>query len=179
MERLFARQRVINPSRFDAKRENHLLQADCSRQRMFGPYANRSRGAQALSRSRIGQETRPGRPRARTHCSVEDKAGPEGLLSGEIPGILIYAIYVLRAHRSLSRRLLCCFPLVVLQQAPQSFSTPHCSHVPSCLRPRRKQDPIAFALMVVAPRGNVRYIAATLAAATILQPGSASTDILL
>src|SRR5215468_4010348 len=30
-----------------------------------------------------------------------------------------------------------------------------------------------------APRGNVRYIAATLAAATILQPGSASTDILL
>ncbi len=148
MERLFARQRVINPSRFDAKRENHLLQADCSRQRMFGPYANRSRGAQALSRSRIGQETRPGRPRARTHCSVEDKAGPEGLLSGEIPGILIYAIYVLRAHRSLSRRLLCCFPLVVLQQAPQSFSTPHCSHVPSCLRPRRKQDPIVFALVV-------------------------------
>src|SRR5215472_9287064 len=30
-----------------------------------------------------------------------------------------------------------------------------------------------------APRGNVRYIAVTLAAATILQPGSASTDILL
>src|SRR6266576_196007 len=129
MERLFARQRVINPSRFDAKRENHLLQADCSRQRMFGPYANRSRGAQALSRSRIGQETRPGRPRARTHCSVEDKAGPEGLLSGEIPGILIYAIYVLRAHRSLSRRLLCCFPLVVLQHAPQAFATPHSSHL--------------------------------------------------
>src|SRR5216683_3919624 len=49
---------------------------------------------------------------------------------------------------ALSRRLLCCFPLVVLQQAPQSFSTPHCSHVPSCLRARRKQDPIVFALMV-------------------------------
>src|SRR5260370_37481782 len=30
-----------------------------------------------------------------------------------------------------------------------------------------------------APHGNVRYIAATLAAAQILQPGSASTDILL
>src|SRR5260221_12750176 len=30
-----------------------------------------------------------------------------------------------------------------------------------------------------APRGNVRYIAATLAAAKILQTGSASTDILL
>jgi hypothetical protein len=30
-----------------------------------------------------------------------------------------------------------------------------------------------------APRGNVRCIAATLAAVTILQPGSAATDILL
>src|SRR5207237_5547025 len=101
MERLFARQRVINPSRFDAKRENHLLQADCSRQRMFGPYANRSRGAQALSRSRIGQEPSPGRPRARTHCSVEDKAGTEGLFLWEIPGIIIYGIYVRRRIRSL------------------------------------------------------------------------------
>src|SRR5258707_14731540 len=55
---------------------------------------------------------------------------------------------MLGAHHPLSRRLLCRFTLVVLQQAPQSFSTPHCSHVPPCLRPRRKQDPIAFALMV-------------------------------
>src|SRR6267378_8345003 len=31
---------------------------------------------------------------------------------------------------------------------PQSFSTPNCSHVLPCLRPRRKQDPIVFALMV-------------------------------
>src|SRR5206468_12845322 len=38
--------------------------------------------------------------------------------------------------------------LIVLQQAPQSFSTPHCSQVPSCLQPRRKQGPIVFALMV-------------------------------
>src|SRR6266404_6091416 len=30
---------------------------------------------------------------------------------------------------------------------PQSFSTPHCSHVPPCLRPRREQDPIVFVLM--------------------------------
>src|SRR6516165_6103009 len=29
----------------------------------------------------------------------------------------------------------------------QLFSTPHCSHAPSCLRLPRKQDPIAFALM--------------------------------
>jgi hypothetical protein len=36
----------------------------------------------------------------------------------------------------------------MLQQAAQSFSAPHRSHVPSCLRLRRKQDPIAFALMV-------------------------------
>src|SRR6266705_734853 len=37
-----------------------------------------------------GQKTRPGRPRARTHCSApfEDKAGPGGLLPGEIAGIL-------------------------------------------------------------------------------------------
>src|SRR5258706_6103820 len=55
---------------------------------------------------------------------------------------------MLWAPRPLSRRLLCRFPLVVLQQAPQSFSTPHCSHLPSCLRLRRKQDPIVFALMV-------------------------------
>src|SRR5258707_9767759 len=55
---------------------------------------------------------------------------------------------MLGAHHPLSRRLLCRFPLVVLQQAPQSFSTPHCSHVPPCLRPRRKQDPIVFTLMV-------------------------------
>ena len=46
------------------------------------------------------------------HCSApfEDKAGPGGPLPGEIPGILNicdgYAIYVLRAHRPLSRRLL-------------------------------------------------------------------------
>src|SRR5260370_8243821 len=51
-------------------------------------------------------------------------------------------------HRALSRRLLCRFPLVVLQHAAQSFSTPDCSHLPPCLRPRRKQDPIVFALMV-------------------------------
>jgi hypothetical protein len=36
------------------------------------------------------QKTRPGRPRARTHCSApfEDRAGPGGLLPGEIPSML-------------------------------------------------------------------------------------------
>jgi len=43
---------------------------------------------------------------------------------------------------------LCRFPLVVLQQTSQSFSTPHCSFVPSCFRPRRKQDPVVFALVI-------------------------------
>src|SRR5215471_175582 len=55
---------------------------------------------------------------------------------------------LLRAHRPLSRRLLCRFPLVILKQAPQSLSTSHCSLFPSCLRLRSKQDPVAFALMV-------------------------------
>ena len=43
---------------------------------------------------------------------------------------------------------LCRFPLVVLQQTSQSFSTPHCPFVPSCFRPRRKQDPVVFALVI-------------------------------
>jgi hypothetical protein len=103
-----------------------------------------------IRRCRSGQKNSSRSPRARTHCSApfEDKAGPGGLLPGEIPASLMYAIYVLRAHRPLSRRLLRRFPLVVLQQASQSFSTPHCSHVPSCFRPRRKQDPIVSALVV-------------------------------
>src|SRR5438270_3364520 len=83
-------------------------------------------------------------PRATTHCSapVDDKSGAGGLLPGEIPGILC-------AHcepiASCPVDFICRFPLVILQQAAQSFSTPHCSRVPSCLRLRRKQDPIALA----------------------------------
>src|SRR5437588_12509060 len=84
-------------------------------------------------------------PRATTHCSapVDDKSGAGGLLPGEIPGILC-------AHGEPIARcpVDCRFPLVILQQAAQSFSTPHCSRVPSYLRLRRKQDPITFALMV-------------------------------
>src|SRR5467141_1365621 len=33
----------------------------------------------------------------------------------------------------------------------QSFSTPHCSHVPPCLWPRKKQNPIVFAMIVALP----------------------------
>jgi len=43
---------------------------------------------------------------------------------------------------------LCHFPLVVLQQTSQSISTPHCFIVSSCFRPRRKQDPVVFALVI-------------------------------
>src|SRR5258708_23270090 len=62
-------------------------------------------------------------------------------------------------------------PPVVLDTAllPRSFLPPAAKETRSdCLCPDG-----------CAPRGNVRYIAATLAAATILQTRSASTDILL
>jgi hypothetical protein len=49
------------------------------------------------------------------------------------------------------RRLLCRLLLVVFQQASESFSSPHCSHVPPRLRPRKKQDPIVFLRMVALP----------------------------
>ena len=51
------------------------------------------------------------------HCSApfEDKAGPGGLFGNRrFPASFIYAIDVLRAHRPLSRRLLCRFLLVIL-----------------------------------------------------------------
>src|SRR5258705_117773 len=58
------------------------------------------------------------------------KSGPRGLLPVEIPSILnICCEPIARCPR----RLLCRFPLVVLQQAHQSFSTPHCSDAPPCL----------------------------------------------
>ena len=88
------------------------------------------------------QKARPGRPRARTHCSApfEDKAGPGGLLPGEIPGILnICDICDIRdigaaSPSSAVPSTLCRFPLVILQQAAQSFATQHCSHVPVGIR---------------------------------------------
>ena len=71
----------------------------------------------------------------------------EVLCQGRFPASLNICAYC-EPISPLSRRLLCRFPLVILQQAAQSFSTPHCSRVPSRLRVQRKQDPIAFALMV-------------------------------
>jgi len=132
-------------------------------------------------RSPYGEKTRPGpcpEPELIALRTLMINQARQRFCKWRFPASLIYVLKVSPIARC-PVGLLCRFPFVILQQAAQSFSTPHCSDVPSCLRPRRKQDPIAFALMVVAPRGNVRYIAATLAAATILQPGSASTDILL
>src|SRR5229473_593901 len=51
-----------------------------------------------------------------------------------------------------------------------------CSFLPSAAKETRSD---CLCPDGCAPRGNVRYIAATLAAAKILQTGSASTDILL
>jgi hypothetical protein len=70
----------------------------------------------------------------------------EVFCQARFPASLIYALIVSPSPAVPST--LCRFPLVILQQAAQSFSTPHCSRVPSCLRLQRKQDPIAFALMV-------------------------------
>src|SRR6516165_10648722 len=70
----------------------------------------------------------------------------EVFCQGRFPASLLYALIVSPSPAVPST--LCRLPLVILQQAAQSFSTPHCSRVPSCLRLQRKQDPIAFALMV-------------------------------
>jgi len=70
----------------------------------------------------------------------------EVFCQARFPASLIYALIVSPSPAVPST--LCRLPLVILQQAAQSFSTPHCSRVPSCLRLQRKQDPIAFALMV-------------------------------
>ena len=96
-----------------------------------------------------GQDTRPG------HCPRQQLIGQppsmidqarEVFCQGRFPASLIYALIVSPSPAVPSP--LCRLPLVILQQAAQSFSTPHCSRVPSYLRPQRKQDAIAFALMV-------------------------------
>src|SRR6266705_4071065 len=74
--------------------------------------------------------------------------------------------------------LLCRFPLVILQQAAQSFSTPHCSRVPSCLRLRRKQDPISFALMVALLVVMYDILLQRSPQRRFSKTGSASTDML-
>ena len=93
-----------------------------------------------------GQDTRPG------HCPRQQLIGQrpsmidqarEVFCQARFPASLLYALIVSPSPAVPST--LCRLPLVILQQAAQSFSTPHCSRVPSCLRLQRKQDPIAFA----------------------------------
>jgi len=96
-----------------------------------------------------GQKTRPSHSPAPTLIALRTlmiNQAREVSCQGRFPASLIYVLTVSPSPAVPST--LCRFPLVVLQQAPQSFSTPHCSHRPPCLRPRRKQDPIVFALMV-------------------------------
>jgi len=96
-----------------------------------------------------GQDTRPG------HCPRQQLIGQrpsminqarEVFCQARFPASLIYALIVSPSPAVPST--LCRLPLVILQQAAQSFSAPHRSRVPSCLRLQRKQDAIAFALMV-------------------------------
>jgi len=68
-------------------------------------------------------------------------------LSGEIPGILTICAHCEPIARC-PVDFLCRFPLVIFQQAAQSFTAPHCSLFPSCLRLKRKQYAIFLALMV-------------------------------
>ena len=80
-------------------------------------------------------------PSATTHRSapVDDRSGA----GGEIPRILNIC-----AHLSPSPAVpstLCRLPLVILQQAAQSFPAPHCSRVPSCLRLRYNWLPLSTA----------------------------------
>jgi hypothetical protein len=98
-----------------------------------------------------GQKTRPNysrRPepeRIALLVSMIKQAGTSSC-DGTFPVSLIYALIVSPAPAVPST--LCRFPLVVLQQTSQSLSTPPCSFVPSCFRPRREQDPVVLALVI-------------------------------
>src|SRR5258708_3401854 len=127
-----------------------------------------------------GQKTRPGRcPEQEliAHCTLMINQTREVFCQGRFPLSLIYVLIVSPWPAVPSTFM----PLpsggtsagrpVVLDTAllPCSFLPPAAKETRSdCLSPDG-----------CAPRGNVRYIAATLAAAKILQTGSASTDILL
>src|SRR5215469_4323100 len=64
----------------------------------------------------------------------------------EIPGILNRCAHCEPIARPVD--FLCRFPLVIFQQAAQSFPAPHRSLFPSCLGLKRKQYAIFLALMV-------------------------------
>ena len=127
-----------------------------------------------------GEKTRPGRcsePELITQRPLMINQAREVFCQGRLPASLIYVLVVSpwpavpSTFMPLPFRNTSAGRPVVLDTAllPCSFLPPSAKETRSdCLCP----DGCAL-------RGNVRYIAATLAAATILQTGSASTDILL
>src|SRR5215469_17937850 len=71
----------------------------------------------------------------------------EVLCQRRFPASLIYGAHCEPIARC-PVDFLCRFPLVIFQQAAQSFPAPHCSLFPSCLHLKRKQYAIFLALMV-------------------------------
>ena len=69
------------------------------------------------------------------------------LCQRRFPASLIYMLIVSPIARC-PVDFLCRFPLVIFQQAAQSFPALHCSLFPSCLGLKRKQYAILLALMV-------------------------------
>ena len=69
------------------------------------------------------------------------------LCQGRFPASLIYCAHCEPIARC-PVDFLCRFPLVIFQQAAQSFPAPNCSLFPSCLGLKRKQYAISLPLMV-------------------------------
>src|SRR5258706_6952671 len=99
-----------------------------------------------------GQKTRPSRcpePKLIALLTLMINQAREVSCQRRFPASLIYVLIaspspaVPTTFTPLPSRSTSAGPPVV-----QSFSPPHCSHLPPCLRPRRKQDPIVFPLMV-------------------------------
>src|SRR5258708_18726267 len=127
-----------------------------------------------------GQKTRPSRcpePEIIALRTLMIKQAREVFCQGRFPASLIYVLIVSPSpavpstFMPLPSRSTSAGPPVVLDTALLP-----CSSLPPAAKETRSD---CLCPDGCAPRGNVRYIAATLAAATILQTGSASTDILL
>src|SRR5467141_539175 len=119
-----------------------------------------------------GQKTHPGRCLEIIAQRTLMKSGPGGLCQSRFPVSLIYVVSPWPAVPStfmpLPSRSTSAGPPVILDTALLP-----CSSLPPVPEETRSD---CFCPDGCAPRGNVRYIVATLAAAKILQSGSASTD---
>src|SRR6266852_176980 len=127
--------------------------------------------------SSYGEKTRPGRcpePELIAQRPLMINQAREVFCQGRFPASLIHVLIVGPWPAVPST-----FPFVVLSAGPPvvlDTALLPCSSVPPAAKETRSD---CLCPDGCAPHGNVRYIAATLAAATILQTGSASTDILL